>query len=116
MTNYRIFYVNTAKSKPGKSNAAAKWWGAYGISSFGALPGVKSVQAFASQFCFAGTFNIEIWQELESYAVLDKWDEEAVANPDHYEKFLSDFDDLFERGPSRLMGDWPESRLMGQKG
>jgi hypothetical protein len=112
MAMYRIYFVGTAKPKPGKSGAAAKWWHEKGMAFYESLPGVKSVHAYASQFDLGDTYGFEIWTEIENYAVMDRWDEDAAANPQKYGPLLGEFNDLFESGPSRLMGDWPESHLV----
>jgi hypothetical protein len=109
---YRIYYVNKVKSKPGKSAAAAKFWGEKGLAFHKSFPGVKDVHAYASQFGLGDEYGLEIWIEIENYAVMDRWDKDIEANPQKYGPFFTEFNDLFESGPSRLLGDWPESYLI----
>lgn len=35
----------------------------------------------------------------------------TAADPGEYGPIFQQFNDLFESGPSRLMGDWPESHF-----
>ena len=111
MGMYRIYFVGTAKAKPGKSDAAAKWWREKGKAFYESLPGVKSVRAYASQFGLGETYGLEIWSEVDTYAAMDRWDEDIAANTQTYGPVFREFEGLFESGPSRLMGDWPESSL-----
>jgi hypothetical protein len=111
MADYRLFFVGTARPRPGQDSAAAEWWTEKGEAVYGSLPGVKSVQTFASQFGLAGEFTLEFWLEVASYGALDRWDDAMAAEPARYGQFFEEFNELFEGGPSRLMGDWPASRL-----
>lgn len=52
-----------------------------------------------------------MWLEIENYQVMDLWDQDIAANPQRYGSIFQEFNDLFESGSSRLMGDWPESYL-----
>jgi len=105
---YRIYHVWTAKIKPEKMGEAAKWWQEKGKATYESFPGVKSVRAYAAQFALGGEYGLEIWVEMENYAAYDRWDEDLVANPQKYAAFR-EIRELFEVGPGRLMGDWPES-------
>jgi len=109
MEGYRIYYVLTAKIKPEKMDEAAKWWQEKGKATFESLPGVKSVRAYASQFNLGGVYGREFWTEIENYAALDRMDEDLAANPQKYAVWGEALE-LFEWGPGRLMGDWPESQ------
>ncbi len=111
MEAYRIYFVATARHRPGKAGAGAKWWTEKGQPVFGSLPGVRSVRVYATQFGLGGEYSLEFWYEVENYAALDKWDEAFEADPEKYGPALQGFNDLFEAGPGRMMGDWPESRL-----
>ncbi len=111
MDMYRLYFVSTAKTRPGKSSAAAEWWNEKGNPVFGSLSGVKSVKIYASQFGLGGEYSIEIWYEVENYAVMDQWDEDIAADPQKFGPIFEEFEDLFDLGPSRLVGDWPESNL-----
>jgi len=55
---------------------------------------------------------MEIWTELESYASFDEMDKFWEEDSDDAKKFgkvWKEANDYFEWGPTRLMGDWPES-------
>ena len=108
MEVYRIYHVSTAKIKPGKEAEAVKWWQEKGKTMYESLPGVKSVKAYGAQFGLGGEYGLEIWLEMENYAAYDRIDEDLEANPQKYAA-LREAQNLFEWGPARLMGDWPES-------
>ena len=109
MELYRIYHVWTAKIKPGKKlDEAAKWWQEKGKATYESLPGVKSVKAYGVQFGLGGEYRLEFWMEMENYAAYDRIDEDLFANPQKYAAFGEGLD-LFEWGPARVMGDWPES-------
>jgi hypothetical protein len=112
MADFRIFYVATAAARPGKRGEAAQWWREKGQAHFESLSGVKSLQVFASQFLIGRKHGYEFWYELENYAVLDTWDAELEADPQKYGPPWMEFTELFEPGPTRIMGDWPESLLV----
>jgi len=107
MELYRIYHIATAKIKPGKKwDEAAKWWREKGKAMYESMPGVKSVKAYGDQL--GGEYMLEFWTEMENYAALDRINEHLLANPQKYAA-LGEAEDLFEWGPGRLMGDWPES-------
>ena len=108
MEAYRLYHVRTAKIRPGKWNEAVKWWRDKGKATAESQPGVKSVRAYAVQFGLGGEYILEFWMEMENYAALDRIDEDLEANPEKYAAW-GEGRDLFEWGPARLMGDWPES-------
>ncbi len=108
MEVYRIYHVWTAKAKPGKLDEVAKWWQEKGKATYESLPGVKSVKAYAAQFFLGGEYSLEIWMEMENYAAYDRMDEDMFANPQKYAAF-GEIPELFEVGPARVMGDFPES-------
>ena len=108
---YRLYYVSTARTRPGKSVAAGAWWREKGQAFYHSLPGVKSARIVASQFGLGDTFGHELWLEIENYQVMDLWDQDMAANPQRYGPIFQEFNELFESGSSRLMGDWPESYL-----
>ncbi len=112
MANYRIYYVTTATTKPGKGSACAQWWQEKGQSFFESFPGVKSLQVYASQFGIGRKHGFEFWFEIENYAVLDKWDQALENEPEKYGPSWAEYTELFEPGPTRIMGDWPESRIL----
>lgn len=113
---YHLFIVDTAKSKPGKGAEAAKWWEEKGKAYFASLPGIKSVKAYAVQFSLGGEYSLEFWTEIEDYSVLDKWDADILKNPAKHGPMFKEYTELFESGPARLLGDWPESRLGIEEG
>lgn len=112
MDAYGIFFVGTARTKPGKAAAAAQWWGEKGYDSYRSLPGVKSLRTYAGQFGLSGDYGIEFWYEVDNYAVMDRWDEAIAADPQEYGPLFEEFAEFFDVGPSRMMGDWLESRLV----
>lgn len=111
MDLYRIYFVGTARFKPGKSQEATKWWREEGEPFYASLPGVKSLQTFASQFGLGGEYSLEFWYEVDDYAVMDVWDKVIADDPGKYGPMFLKFAELFDGGPSRMMGDWPESSL-----
>lgn len=112
MDLYRIYFVGTARSRPGKASEASKWWREEGEPFYASLPGVKSLQTYAAQFGLGGAYNLEFWYEIDDYAVMDAWDKVMSEDPGKYGPKFAKFAELFEGGPSRIMGDWPESRLV----
>ena len=78
---------------------------------FESAPGVKSARAYAVQFRLGGEYYLEMWIEKENYAAYDRMDEDMFANPQKYAA-IGEAQDLFEWGPARVMGDWPESQWL----
>jgi hypothetical protein len=78
---------------------------------FESIPGTKSVRAYATQFQLGGEYSIEIWVEVKNYAYFDLLDKDIEQNPQKYSP-LREAQDLFDWGPSRVMGDWPESMFI----
>jgi TPR repeat protein len=111
MEEYRIYVVYTAKFKPGKRKEALKWWQEKGKAFKESFPGTKSVRAYAVQFRLGGEYYIEIWAERENYASFDLLDKEMEQNPQKYSP-IREATDLFDWGPTRIMGDWPESMFI----
>lgn len=107
---YRIYHVWTAKIKPGKGDEFAKWWREKGKALSESAPGTKSVRAYAAQFGLGGEYSLELWVEKENYASYDRLDEDILANSQKYAAWR-ETQDLVEWGPSRLMGDYPESHF-----
>jgi len=103
MEEFRIYVVDTFKIKPGKTKEALKWWKEKGKAIIESTPGTKSVRTYAVQFGLGGEYYIEIWVEKENYASLDLLDKDMDQNPQKYSPFKE------ARGPTRIMGDWPES-------
>lgn len=110
MEKYRIYEVSTARIKPGKSAAVVEWWHGKGKAAYGVSPGTRSVKAYAVQFGFGGQYQLEIWREIEGYGTYDRLDEDIIAHPENYAAF-GEVSDILEFGPSRLMGEWPESQF-----
>jgi|SoiMetStandDraft_5_1073268.scaffolds.fasta_scaffold552163_1 hypothetical protein len=105
-----VHFVTTARPRSGQALAAAKWWRDKGQSFFASMPGVKGVTAYAVQFGLGGEYSVEIWQEIDGYAALDKWATEFRAQRQNYDLF-GEFLQLYEVGPTRILGRWPEMRL-----
>jgi len=80
-------------------------------SLFELTPGTKSVRAYAVQFGLGGEYTIEIWAERENYASFDLEDKDYIQNPQKYSAF-KEAQELFDGGPTRIMGDWPESMVI----
>ena len=115
MEAYKLYLVGTAKIKPGKFVEATKWWQEKGIPNILSRPYTKSLRCYASQFGLGGEYDIEIWQEIENYAAMDVMDAWTIEDPERAAKnieYWQEANELFEWGPSRLMGDWPESSLL----
>jgi hypothetical protein len=111
MEEFRIYVVSTAKFKPGKTKEALKWWQEKGKALYESTPGTKSVRTYAVQFGLGGEYYIEIWEEKENYASLDLLDKDMDQNPQKYSPF-KEAKELFDGGPTRIMGDWPESMFI----
>jgi hypothetical protein len=115
MEVYRLFLVGQAKIKSGKFAEATKWWKEKGIPDILSRPYTKSLKCYARQFGLGGEYDIEIWQEIENYAAMDQMDTWILEDPERAKKaseLWKEADELFEWGPNRLMGDWPESSLL----
>ena len=108
MEEYRIYVVDTFKIKSGKTKEALKWWKEKGKAIIESSPGTKSLRTYAVQFGLGGEYDIEIWEEKENYASLDILDKDIDQNPQKYSPF-KEAQELFDWGPTRIMGDWPES-------
>ena len=111
MDEFRLFFVITATARPGKSGEAAQWYREKGQAFMESYPGVKSLQVFAGQFGIGRKHGIEFWFEIENYAVMDAWDAAIADDPAKYGAPWAEYSELFESGPSRVMGDWPESHF-----
>jgi len=115
MEAYRLFLVGQIKIKTGKFAEATKWWKEKGAPDILSRPYVKSLKCYAGQFGLGGEYGIEIWQELENYAAMDQMDNYIIEDLERAAENMElwkEGNDLFEWGPSRLMGDWPESSLL----
>jgi hypothetical protein len=115
VTAYKLYMVGSAKIKSGKFEEATKWWKHKGLPDIRSRPWVKSIKCYAGQFGLAGEYDIEIWEEIEDYAAMDamdKWIEEDPKRAEKNRELWKEGNELFEWGPTRLMGDWPESSLL----
>ena len=115
MEAYKLYMVGSAKIKPGKFVEATNWWKEKGIPDILSRPWTKSVRCYASQFGLGGEYDIEVWQEIENYAAMDQMDTWTIEDPERAaqnREVWKEAGELFEWGPTRLMGDWPESSLL----
>jgi hypothetical protein len=115
MAEYKLFMVSTAKIMPGKFVEATKWWKEKGAPDIKSRPYTKSLRTYAGQFGLAGEYSIEVWQEIENYAAMDAIDNWIVEDPKRAQKAIelwNEAADLIQWGPTKLMGDWPESSLL----
>lgn len=119
MSDHKIYYVTHAKPKPGKSAEAARWWTEVGKALFEALPGVVSVKAYITQFGLSGGHmglstgqcGVEIWQELENYAVFDKWDAACSVDASQFDELFDGLREYYDTGASRVVGDWANTQF-----
>jgi hypothetical protein len=112
---YRLFLVGQAKIKPGKFEEATKFWREKGAPDILSEPWTKSLHGYAAQFGLGGEYGIEIWQEIEDYAAFDTMDNAMLKSPEEAKRkrdIWKEAIDYFEWGPTKLMGDWPESSLL----
>ena len=110
MEQYKKYLVYTARVRRGKREEATSWWHDKGKSMYESAPGFLSATAYASQWRLSqGCYDLEIWVELKNYASLDRLDEDAMANPQKYAAYSESLE-IFEWGPSRMMGGWPQSQ------
>jgi len=112
MEAYKLYFVTTGKFKEGAVEDATRWWREKGVPDILAEPWTKSLRAFATQFRLGGEYDLEVWQEIENYAVLDQMDEwyaEDAERAKAKDALWRESFAYFDWGPSRLMGDWPES-------
>jgi hypothetical protein len=117
MAEYKLFMVHTSKIKSGKFVEATKWWGEKGLPDIRSRPWAKSVKSYSVQWGLGGEYSIETWTEIEDYAAMDVMDNWVIEDPERAKKNLEmwqEANDYFEWGPTRLMGDWPESSLLSE--
>ena len=115
MAEYKLFMVETANMKAGKGPEAARWWREKGLPHLRSLPWARSVKSYAVQFGLGGEYAIETWVEIEDYAAMDVMDNWWIEDPERAERtrnMWKEAAEYFEWGPTRLMGDWPESSLL----
>jgi hypothetical protein len=109
-TNPGPFWVGQFKIRSGMDGEALAWWREKGEPDVLAEPCTKSLKAYAVQFALGGEYTVEIWQELENYAVLDMMEKDFQRRPEFYAEHmqhLREADNLLEWGPARLMNWWP---------
>lgn len=110
-TGYRLFHVSTFETLPGKSVAARAWYDEI-RELWGRLPGVRSINAYVPQFGLAPSReNLEIWTEIESYEVLDRWDEAVGEMAEEFIALSEVAAQCVRPGPSRLVGDYVGSSI-----
>ena len=103
--SYRVFYVTTHTMQPDKLAEAMAWY-EQGMGLWPRLPGVKSVQGFAMQFGLGpADMGVEIWMEIEDYAVLDSWDRIDGPIRQEWLDLMAVQRACVTPGPARLMGD-----------
>jgi hypothetical protein len=104
------YWVGQFKIISGMDAEALKWWCEKCEPDILAEPCTKSLKTYAVQFALGGTYTIEIWQELENYAVLDTIETDVQERPEFYTrhmKHLREAHSIVEWGPARLMREWP---------
>jgi hypothetical protein len=114
MEAYRIFYVSEAKVKPGKFKEAVKFWNEKLAPDLREDPWTKSLNSYAVQFGLGGEYTLQIWQEVASYSTFDDMDKAWLEDQDFSKRKLGVWEEsqkYFDWGPSKIMGDWPESSV-----
>jgi hypothetical protein len=113
---YRLFYVATWSTVPGKSVEARAWY-EKARELWNRLPGVRSIDAFVPQFSLGPSAgDIEIWMEIDDYEVLDRWDAAASDLGDEFIALSKVAAECVHQGPARLVGDWAGSTIEDLKG
>ena len=112
---YRLFYVSTWSTVPGKGVEARGWY-EKARELWSRLPGVQSIDAFVPQFSLGPSAgDIEIWSEIDDYAVFDRWDQAAGDLADEFMALSKVAAECVVQGPSRLVGDWIGSTIQDLK-
>ena len=114
MADYRIYFVAQGKIKPGKWEQAVKWWKEKAAPDILSEPWIKSLRSYGTQFGLGGEYDIEIWQEIESYGAFDEMDDFYTQVSEDITRRIENSKEgieYIEWGPTRLMGDWPESSV-----
>jgi len=108
---YRLFYVSTYTTVPGKHVEARAWY-EKAQELWNRLPGVRSIDAFVPQFSLGPSAgDIEIWTEIDDYGVLDRWDTAAGDLGDEFIALAKVAAECVRQGPARLVGDWMGSTI-----
>ena len=76
----------------------------------GWCPTNSGSRRYTVQFGFGGEYQLEIWREIEEYGSYDRLDEGFTAHLEEYAAFF-EVTDVLEFGPTRLMGERPESQF-----
>ena len=103
------YWVGQFRIISGMDRQALKWWHEKCEPDILKEPCTKSLKTYAVQFGLGGKYTIEIWQELENYAVLDTIEVDVQKHPEFYTrqmKHLREAHGIVEWGPARLMRDW----------
>ncbi len=113
---YRLFYVTTWSTLPGKGAEARDWYD-QARKLWSRFPGVRSIEAFAAQFGLApASDQIEIWIEIDDYAVLDRWDEATPEFADEFIALTNLAAGSVRQESARLVGDWVGSTIQDLAG
>lgn len=110
MAGYGPYWVGQFTLKPGMEGEAIRWWVEKGEPDIRAELCTKSLKAYSVQFMLGERNVVEIWQELENYAILDKMQEDIVTHPENYSQaasHLREAHSFIEWGAARLMRAWP---------
>ncbi len=105
----RIYWVGQFSIKPGLEAAAIDWWCTKGEPDILAEACTKSLRPYAIQYALGGKSTVEIWQELENFAILDSIEKDVQ---DHLPFYLQHMKHLQEAvafldwGPAKLMREW----------
>jgi hypothetical protein len=105
----RIYWVGQFKVKSGMDTVAREWWREKGKPDILAEACTKSLRAYAVQFALGGKYTVEIWQELENFAVLDTIEKDVQDNLEFYlqhMEHLQEAESFIEWGPARLLREW----------
>ena len=112
---YRLFYVSTWSTVPGKGVEARAWY-EKARELWNRLPGVRSIDAFVPQFALGpDAQSVEIWMEIDNYEVLDQWDSAAGELGDEFIALSKVAAECVDQGPGRLVGDWMGSTIQDLK-
>ena len=109
-TSYRLFFVTTWWMTPGKYKEASAWH-EDALELWSRLPGVKGIASYVPQFSLSDDTRLEVWTEIDDYAVLDQWDAAMADMGDEFLALGQKAADCVTQGPSRLMGDLVGSRI-----
>ncbi len=112
VADYRLFYVQDVTIRSGAGAEALEWFRDY-RDLVRRFPGVKDTHAYATQFNL-GDRAIQIWNEIEDYGVLDRWDDVDDDLTHEWLAFSKRSNDIVEFGQARLLGDWPGSSMYAE--